>query len=185
MCLLGLGYRRVLTVRASRELRLYLPVVLTLLRSPFTLVTRVLKLVLGPVTLPLTLPKWLTPVMRLLNVTWMPLTMAPLLLSGGLRLSRLMAQLGASWVLLPAILLPFVTTPSSADPFTLPGFMMLTPVLGKKSSAMLLRTIPLLRSPCVLNTRQTNLVTRTFFGSGGLCDSRRVRCTCLCKLRVH
>lgn len=77
----------------------------------------------------------------------MPLTMAPLLLSGGLRRRTFMAQLGASSVLLPEILLTLVTTPSRADPFTLPGFMMLTPVLGQKSRAMLLRTIPLLRVP--------------------------------------
>lgn len=134
--------------------------VLTLARSPFTLLTRVLKLVLGPVTLLLTLPNWVIPLVTGLNVTPTPLFMAPALLSGGLRRRTLMAKFGARSVLLPSMALSLVTTPSRADPFTLPGFMMLTPVLGRKSRAMLLRTMWLLQDPWVPTTRNMNLVTQ-------------------------
>lgn len=137
-----------------------MPCWLSLLRSPFTLVSSALQLVLGLVSVLETLPNWVTSVPALVMLALMPLSMPSDLLSRGLRLRTLIAQFGDSRVLLPDMALAFVTTPSSADPFVLPGLIMLTPVFGRKDKAILLRTIPLLRVPWVPWSEQTHLVMR-------------------------
>lgn len=104
----------------------------TLLRW-FRLVVSPLKLVLGlvhSVHILLRCPR-VPIILEIVLLT--DLCMARLGPSRGLRGRQLTPTLGRGCVLFLTLPLTFVTTCSRADPFVLPRFRILTPVLGKKS----------------------------------------------------